>query len=303
MTEYYDVELKKGRLNQLLKNSNFHSYEGFLQDYKLLDEICINYNPKIVIHLAAQAGVRYSIQNPFSYVESNLVGTFHILEMVRKYKPDHLLIASTSSVYGSNKDVPFNENQKSDTPISFYAATKKSNEVMAHSYSHLYNIPVTMFRFFTVYGPWGRPDMALFKFTKNILSGKPIDVYNKGNMVRDFTYIKDLVKAVYLLTFKIPLEPEQRIKNIKNDSISDTAPFRIVNIANSQPISLVDFIKQLENILGKVAHKNLLEMQDGDIYKTHSDIGLLKELIGPFQRTTLREGIFEFVKWYQDYYE
>lgn len=303
MTQYYDVELKKDRLNQLLKNSNFHSYEGFLQDHKLLDKICIKYNPKIVIHLAAQAGVRYSIQNPFSYVESNLVGTFHILEMVRKHKPDHLLIASTSSVYGSNKEVPFNENQKSDTPVSFYAATKKSNEVMAHSYSHLYNIPVTMFRFFTVYGPWGRPDMALFKFTKNILSGKPIDVYNKGNMVRDFTYIKDLVKAVYLLTFKIPLEPEQRITNIKNDSISNTAPFRIVNIANSQPIDLVDFIKQLENILGKVAHKNLLEMQDGDVYKTHSNIELLKELIGPFQRTSLRKGIFEFVKWYKDYYK
>ena len=198
MSNYYDVNLKKVRLKKLHKDSNFHNYFGKVEDEKLLDEIFSQHNPSVVIHLAAQAGVRYSIKNPFSYVESNLIGTFHILEIARKYKPDHLLMASTSSVYGSNKDYPLHESQKCNTPMSFYAATKISNEAMAHSYSHLYKIPVTMFRFFTVYGPWGRPDMALFKFTKNILSGKSIEIYNRGNMARDFTYIDDLVNAIFL---------------------------------------------------------------------------------------------------------
>jgi UDP-glucuronate 4-epimerase len=302
MTDYYDVNLKKGRLKLLLENTNFYSYMGLIQDPKLLDEICSRHNPKIIIHLAAQAGVRYSIENPISYVESNLIGTFHILEMAKKYKPDHLLMASTSSVYGSNKEMPMQENQKCDTPMSFYAATKKSNEAMAHSYSHLYNIPITMFRFFTVYGPWGRPDMALFKFTKNILLDKPIDVYNKGNMMRDFTYIDDLVKAISLLTHKIPQIVNKRKQGIKNDSISDIAPFRIVNIGNSQPINLLDYINELERVLGKVAFKNFLGMQDGDVYKTHSNIELLEALTGFRPKTTLHEGISEFVKWYKSYY-
>ena len=302
MTDYYDVNLKKGRLKLLLENTYFHSYMGLIQDPKLLDKICSRHNPNIIIHLAAQAGVRYSIENPISYVESNLIGTFHILEMAKKYKPDHLLMASTSSVYGSNKEMPMHENQKCDTPMSFYAATKKSNEAMAHSYSHLYNIPTTMFRFFTVYGPWGRPDMALFKFTKNILSDKPIDVYNKGNMMRDFTYINDLVKAISLLTHKIPQSANKRKEGIKNDSISDIAPFRIVNIGNSQPINLLDYINELERVLGKVALKNFLGMQDGDVYKTHSNIELLEVLTGFRPKTTLQEGISEFVKWYKSYY-
>jgi UDP-glucuronate 4-epimerase len=302
MTDYYDVSLKNARQKLLCANLNFYNYKGLVQDTKLLDEIYSLHNPNIVIHLAAQAGVRYSIDNPMSYVESNLIGTFHILEMARKYKPNHLLMASTSSVYGSNKDMPLHETQKCDTPMSFYAATKKSNEAMAHSYSHLYDIPTTMFRFFTVYGPWGRPDMALFKFTKNILSGKSIEIYNSGNMVRDFTYIDDLVNSVFLLTSEIPSKINKRKNVLKNDSISDVAPFRIVNIGNSKPINLLDYIKELENILGKVAKKKFLGMQDGDIHKTHSNINLLKALTGFEPKTNMHEGISQFVKWYRSYY-
>jgi UDP-glucuronate 4-epimerase len=302
MTNYYDVNLKKDRHSILKKNPSFLAYKGLLQDAKLLNEVYERHEPNIIIHLAAQAGVRYSIDNPISYVESNLIGTFHILELARKHKPEHLLMASTSSVYGSNIDMPLHENQKSDTPMSFYAATKKSNEAMAHSYSHLYNVPITMFRFFTVYGPWGRPDMALFKFTRNMLSGQHIDVYNNGNMVRDFTYVSDLVNAIYLLTDKIPLLPRNRDKQIKHDNISDVAPFRVVNIGNSKPTNLLDFIVELEKVLEINAKKNYLGMQDGDIYKTHSDISLLENLIGSQPKTTVNEGIARFVEWYKSYY-
>ena len=302
MTDYYDVNLKKNRNKILVDNPNFSSYVGFLQDKKLLNKIFSDHKPIVIIHLAAQAGVRYSIENPISYVESNLIGTFHILEMARKFKPKHLLIASTSSVYGSNKDMPLHENQKCDTPMSFYAATKKSNEMMAHSYSHLYSIPITMFRFFTVYGPWGRPDMALFKFTKNILSDKPIDVYNKGNMIRDFTYVSDLVRGVFLLISKKPLIAKKRKESIKSDSISDVAPFRIVNIGNSRPINLLTYINELDRVLGMKAKKNFLGMQDGDIKETHSNNDLLEALTGFQPKITVDEGIFKFVKWYKSYY-
>ena len=302
MNDYYDVNLKKSRLKKLCENSNFHNYEGLVQDTILLDKIVLEHKLSIIIHLAAQAGVRHSIDRPFSYVESNLIGTFQILEMARKCNPEHLLIASTSSVYGGNKDMPLDENQRTNSPMSFYAATKISNEVMAHSYSHLFNIPTTIFRFFTVYGPLGRPDMALFKFTKNILLDKPIDVYNKGNMIRDYTYISDLVEAIFLLISKIPLIPKKRKESIKNDSISDVAPFRVVNIGNSRPINLLDFIHELESVLGKVAKKNFLGMQDGDIHKTHSNIDLLKALTGFSPKTTIHEGISEFIKWYKSYY-
>jgi len=302
VTNYYDINLKQDRLKLLEKNTNFHSYKGLIQDEKKLDEIYLKHKPSVIIHLAAQAGVRYSIENPISYVESNLFGTFQILETARKYKPDHLLMASTSSVYGSNKDYPYHENQKCDTPVSFYAATKLSNEAMAHSYSHLYDIPLTVFRFFTVYGPWGRPDMALFKFTKNILLGKPIDVYNKGNMLRDFTYVTDLVKAIFLLISKEPSKANNRKEIFKNDNISSVAPFRVVNIGNSKPINLMDFIKELENVLGIEAKKNFLSMQDGDIQKTHSNIDLLKALTGFEPKTHIHDGIFQFVEWYKSYY-
>ncbi len=302
MNDYYDVTLKKVRLKKLKKNIKFYFYRGLVQSEDLLESIFLKHKPKVVVHLAAQAGVRYSIDNPSSYVESNLIGTFQILETGRKYSLKHLLIASTSSVYGNSKDMPFNENQSANAPMSFYAATKKSNEVMAHSYSHIYNIPTTIFRFFTVYGPLGRPDMALFKFTKNILSDKPIDVYNNGKLVRDFTYISDLVKAIQLLIPNIPLKITKRKGIVKDDNISDVAPFRIVNIGNSKPINLLDFIKELENILGKKAKKNFLSMQDGDVYKTHSNIDLLKALTGFEPKTNIHEGIFQFVKWYKSYY-
>ena len=294
--------MKKDRQRILCKNVNFYNYQGLVQDDKLLNKIFLKHKPNIIVHLAAQAGVRYSIQNPKSYVETNLTGTFHILEIARKYKLDHLLIASTSSVYGANIEYPFHEGQKCDTPLSFYAATKKSNEVMAHSYSHLYDIPITIFRFFTIYGPWGRPDMALFKFTKNILLGKPIYVYNEGNMLRDFTYIDDLVNAIFLLISKIPSKVSKRKEIIKNDNISAVAPYRIVNIGNSKPVNLLHFITELEKILGKKAKKIFLKNQDGDINKTHSNIDLLKALIDFTPKTNITEGIFQFVKWYKSYY-
>ena len=302
MNNYYDVNLKKARLSNLQTHPNFKFYRGLVQDGVYLENIFSKHKPKIIVHLAAQAGVRYSIDNPFSYVESNLFGTFQILEMAKKHNPQHLLIASTSSVYGGNKKIPFVEKQNTDMPISFYAATKKSNEIMAHSYSHLFSIPTTMFRFFTVYGPWGRPDMALFKFTKNILSNKPIDIYNKGDMTRDFTYINDLAKAVFHLIPKKPAKLEQRKKSFKNDSLSDIAPFRIVNIGNACPINLLDFIEELESALGKNAKKNFIGMQEGDIHKTYSNIDLLKELTGFTPNTSLRQGVSEFVKWYRSYY-
>lgn len=302
MNDYYDVNLKKARLKILQKNHHFHNYTGLVQDEKLLGEIFSKYKPSYVIHLAAQAGVRYSIDNPHSYVDTNLIGTFKILEMARKYNPKHLLIASTSSVYGSNKDFPLDENQKTSSPMSLYAATKLSNEVMAHSYSHLFKIPTTIFRFFTVYGPWGRPDMALFKFTKNILSNIPIDIYNNGNMIRDFTYVDDLVKAIYLLISRKPEQVNNRNNMLKNDNLSQVAPFRIVNIGNSNPVNLLDFIKELENILGKDSKKNFLGMQDGDIQTTHSNIKLLKALTGFEPKTNINEGISHFVKWYKFYY-
>ena len=302
ITNYYDINLKQNRIKKLNKNSNFLNYKGLVQDPKILNNIFLKHNPEIVIHLAAQAGVRYSLKEPSSYVESNLLGTYQILEISRKYNPKHLLIASTSSVYGGNKDLPFNETQKTNMPMSFYAATKKSNEIMAHSYSHLFKTPITMFRFFTVYGPWGRPDMALFKFTKNILLDKPIHVFNHGNMKRDFTYIADLVKAVNLLISVIPEEIDRRVKTFKNDSISDIAPFRIVNIGNSHPINLIDYIKELEKALGRKAKKIFLGLQEGDVIETHSNIELLETLTGFRPSTSIQEGIDKFVKWYKSYY-
>lgn len=302
MTEYYDVNLKKSRHNILNNIPEYKGYVGFVQDKNLLKKIFKEHKPNVLIHLAAQAGVRYSIEQPNSYVESNLIGTFDILEIARNFKLDHLLIASTSSVYGSNIDMPFNENQKCDTPMSFYAATKKANEVMAHSYSHLFNIPTTIFRFFTVYGPWGRPDMALFKFTKNILSGNPIDVYNFGKMKRDFTYVDDLTEAIRLLIPMIPSQLDDNKEEINFDSISNVAPFRIVNIGNSQPIDLIDFINELERVLGIKAKKNFLPMQDGDVAETNSNIKLLEKLTGYRPRTKLKDGVLEFVNWYKAYH-
>ena len=302
MNDYYDVNLKEARLKQLTEFPNFYNYKGFVQDEIILEKIYLDHNPNIIIHLAAQAGVRYSINNPAFYVESNLIGTFKILEIAKKYKINHLLIASTSSVYGSNEKMPLAENYKTSHPLSFYAATKKSNEVMAHSYSHLFNIPTTLMRFFTVYGPWGRPDMALFKFTKNILLDNPINVFNKGNMERDFTYISDIVNAIFLLISKVPTTNKKGKNFVKNDSISKDAPYRIVNIGNSQPINLLDCISELEKVLGKNAKKIFLEMQDGDLVNTHSSNDLLNNLTGFVPKINVSEGIPRFVKWFKEYY-
>ena len=302
MTDYYDVSLKRARHAILEKNDNFRSYQIMLEDEKALSEIFRVTKPVVLIHLAAQAGVRYSIVNPKSYIQSNIIGTFNILEMSKKFSIKHLLIASTSSVYGSNQETPFHENQKTNSQMSFYAATKLSNESMAHSYSHIYGIPTTIFRFFTVYGPWGRPDMALFKFTKLILENKLIEVYNYEKMSRDFTYVLDLVQAIEKLVSKIPMIPNNRNSHYKFDSISDVAPFRIVNIGNSRSVPLIKYIEIIENEIGKKAKKKLVKMQDGHVINTLSDIRLLIELTGFAPKTSISEGVRSFVKWYKNYY-
>jgi UDP-glucuronate 4-epimerase len=259
--------------------------------------------PDVVIHLAAQAGVRYSIDNPRAYLESNINGTFELLEAARLYPPTHMLLASTSSVYGANQEMPYRETFKTDHQMSFYAATKKSTENMAHSYAHLHDLPITMFRFFTVYGPWGRPDMALFKFTKAILDGKPIDVFNQGDMSRDFTYIDDLVNGIRILIDTSPGGNQlSATDRYVPDSKSPVAPFRVVNIGNSRPIQLLDFIKAIETYTGIKAKKNMLPMQPGDVPRTWADTSLLEELTGYKPCTNLSTGVQKFVSWFIKYY-
>lgn len=298
LNEYYEVKLKIDRNKILKKHSNYKFYKINIEDYKKLKKLIIKINPSIVIHLAAQAGVRYSVENPSVYFESNMKGTFNILDISRLINIEHLLIASTSSVYGSNKKFPFSENDKTDTQMSFYAASKKSCEIMAHSYSHIYNLPTTIFRFFTVYGPWGRPDMALFKFTKLILEDNFIEVYNYGKMKRDFTYVDDLVDAITKLKDKIPLKN----KNLKFDSISNIAPFRIVNIGNNKTEGLMYFIKIIEKKLNKKAKIKFMDLQQGDVSKTVSDVSLLEKLIGPRLKTNIDIGVDKFIDWYIEYY-
>ncbi len=303
MSDYYDVSLKVRREDMLLQSKNYRSIHEKLEAPGVLLRVFEEEKPNIVIHLAAQAGVRYSIENPRAYLESNIVGTFELLEAARALPPDHMLMASTSSSYGSNENMPYQETVKADHQMSFYAATKKSTENMAHSYSHLFDLPITMFRFFTVYGPWGRPDMALFKFTKAILNGEPIDIYNHGDMTRDFTYIDDLVYGINLLIDTSPnttcqLEDHANLK----DSKSPVAPFRVVNIGNSQPEKLTDFIKAIENALDTVAKKNFKPMQAGDVPSTWADSSLLEFLTGYKPSTKLSVGVQEFVKWYIKYY-
>jgi UDP-glucuronate 4-epimerase len=302
MTDYYDVILKKDREDQLLKFDNFRVVRGMVEDNNLLFRIFEEEQPSVVIHLAAQAGVRYSIENPRSYLQSNIIGTFELLEAARAYPPDHMLLASTSSAYGSNSEMPYRETDRSDHQMSFYAATKKSTENMSHSYAHLYNLPITMFRFFTVYGPWGRPDMALFKFTKAILENKPIDVYNFGEMKRDFTYIDDLVCALQLLINIIP--NAQKDHNINTvDSLSPVAPFRTVNVGNSEPVQLNLFIKSIEKAIGTEALLNLMPMQAGDVPATWADTTLLNSLTNYTPKTSINVGVEKFVDWYKKYYD
>ena len=260
----------------------------------------MKFKPSIIIHLAAQAGVRYSIINPKIYLKSNIEGTFNIIEIAKKINVKHLIIGSSSSVYGSNKKIPFKEIDKTDHQISFYAATKKSTESLAHSYSSLWKIPTTILRFFTVYGPWGRPDMAYFKFTKNILNGKKIEIYNKGKMYRDYTYIDDIVDGIFKLTNKAPRINQS--KKYKNDSISHVAPFRILNIGNTKKILLSNFIKTLEDILGKKSIKKFLPMQKGDVHSTLSDTSLLKKITGYNPKTKYQDGIKKFLDWFLNYY-
>ena len=300
MSDYYDVSLKEAREARLLVQENYRSVHDLVEAPNLLLSLFEQERPDTVIHLAAQAGVRYSIDNPRSYLESNIIGTFELLEAARAYPPTHMLLASTSSAYGANTVMPYRENAKADHQMSFYAATKKSTESMAHSYSHLYYLPITMFRFFTVYGPWGRPDMALFKFTKAILNEDPIEVYNYGEMKRDFTYIDDLVKAIRLLIEAVPSNSTSEV--VEADSISSVAPFRVVNIGNSQSIQLTEFIEAIEVATGKQAEQNLMPMQAGDVPATWADASLLNALTGYSPETSVHDGVKKFVDWYRQYY-
>ena len=302
LNTYYDKNLKVSRQRILQKFEKFSIVNKSIEDTDVLKNILEKHEPELIIHLAAQAGVRYSIKNPRAYLSSNIIGTFELLEAAKLYPPEHLMIASTSSAYGANPEMPFKEVDKSDFQVSFYAASKKATENMAHSYSHLYKLPLTVFRFFTVYGPWGRPDMALFKFTDSIISDKPIEIYNNGDMKRDFTFIDDLVEAMYLLSKKIPKSSTN--KNLKkNESLSSVAPFRVVNIGNSKTEKLKDFINILEQELDKKAKKIFLPMQAGDMKETWADASLLKELTGYKPKINIREGIKMFVNWYQEFYD
>ncbi len=302
MTDYYDVALKERR-HAILKNApGFTAVESRLEEPGLLTRLLDEHRPATVIHLAAQAGVRYSIEAPRTYVEANLIGTYELLEAARTVPPAHLMLASTSSVYGANTAMPYREVDKADSQMSFYAATKKATEAMAHSYAHLYGLPLTMFRFFTVYGPWGRPDMALFKFVRAIEAGEAIDVYNRGDMRRDFTFVDDLVEGLMRLRDVPPPGVEGRGDVPDFDSLSPVAPFRIVNIGNSAPVPLMDFIRILEGVMGRKAELNLMEMQPGDVPATWADATLLEHLVGALPRTPLDEGVKRFVDWYRDHY-
>ena len=300
MNNYYDVRLKKARLNILKKYKKFSFIKSNLENKNMLSKSILNFKPKIIIHLAAQAGIRYSVKNPEIYLKSNIEGTFNVIEMAKKINVKHLIIASSSSVYGSNKKIPFKEIDKTDHQISFYAATKKSTESLAHAYSTLWKLPITMLRFFTVYGPWGRPDMAYFKFTINILNKKKIDIYNKGKMYRDYTFIDDIVEGIFKVINKIP---KTNKKMHKNDSISNIAPFRILNIGNTKKIYLLNFINFLEKELGIKAIKNYMPMQKGDVQSTLSDSNLLKKITGYNPKTNYKTGIRRFVNWYLNYYK
>jgi len=303
MTDYYDVSLKKRR-HEILKNSpGFTPVEARLEEPGLLAGLMAEHKPSAVIHLAAQAGVRYSIDAPRSYVEANLIGTYELLEAARATPPKHLMVASTSSVYGANTAMPYRETDKADMQMSFYAATKKATEAMAHSYAHLYGLPITMFRFFTVYGPWGRPDMALFKFVKAILEGDAIDIYNHGDMRRDFTFVEDLTEGLMRLRDVPPVRPEPDADVPEFDSLSAVAPFRVVNIGNSAPVPLMEFVRAIEVALGKTAKLNMMDMQPGDVPATWADATLLEHLVGALPRTPLEQGVRRFVDWYRDYYD
>lgn len=300
MTDYYDVGLKQRRHQMLLQNPNFSATEGMLEDQALFERVAGAFAPNVIVHLAAQAGVRYSLENPRAYLDSNVIGTFNVMEAARHMSVQHLMMASTSSVYGANTEMPFIETEKADMQLTMYAATKKANENMAHAYAHLYNLPTTMFRFFTVYGPWGRPDLALYKFVDAILDGRPIDIYNNGEMYRDFTYVDDLVRAIRLLIDVTPARPANGVVP-KGDSLSPVAPYRVVNIGNSDKVRLLDFVDAIEDCLGQKAERNFMGMQAGDVPATWANADLLKTLTGYRPQTDFRDGISKFVEWYRKY--
>jgi UDP-glucuronate 4-epimerase len=301
VNDYYDVSLKEARLRQLAAYPNFQFIRADLADRDTLDRAFTDFQPQAVVNLGAQAGVRYSLTNPHSYVHSNLNGFINVLEACRHHAVGHLVYASSSSVYGANKTMPFSVHQNVDHPLSLYAATKKANELMAHTYAHLYGLPCTGLRFFTVYGPWGRPDMALFKFTQAIYEGRPIDVFNHGLMKRDFTYIDDIVEAVARLT-DLPALPDPEWDGAAPDPSTSTAPYRLYNIGNNDPVELLAMIALLEQEIGIEARKNFLPMQPGDIPATFADIDALRDAIGFSPSTPLATGIRHFVSWYRDYY-
>ena len=300
MTDYYDVALKQRRHQMLLQNPNFAATEGMLEDQPLFDRVADEFAPDVIVHLAAQAGVRYSLENPRAYLDANVIGTFNVMEAARRLGVQHLLMASTSSVYGANTEMPFIETEKTDTQLTIYAATKKANESMGDAYAHLYDLPTTMFRFFTVYGPWGRPDLALYKFVDAMLDVRPIDIYNNGDMYRDFTYVDDLVRAIRLLIEVAPVRPENGFVP-EGDSLSPVAPYRVVNIGNSDKVRLLDFVDAIENCLGQKAERNYMGMQTGDVPATWANADLLKTLTGYQPQTHFRDGIAKFVEWYRDY--
>lgn len=302
ITDYYDVALKRDRHALLAGRSRFAATEAMLEDAAALDAAIDAFAPDAIVHLAAQAGVRYSLENPRAYVDANVVGTFNVMEAARRIGVAHLLIASTSSVYGANEAMPFRETEKADLPLTIYAATKKATEAMSHAYAHLHDLPTTLFRFFTVYGPWGRPDMAPIKFAAAIASGRPIDVYNHGEMFRDFTYVDDLVRAIRLLIDVPPVRPASAADVAADDSLSPVAPWRVVNIGNSDRVRLTDFIDAMEDSLGTKAIRNLLPIQPGDVPATWADATLLQRLTGYRPQTDFRDGVARFVAWYRDYY-
>lgn len=311
INDYYDTRLKQARLNDLgihkgntgsRKYNRFTFYEGNLCDKELINEIFSSMTFDVVIHLAAQAGVRYSLENSQAYISSNIQGFMNILEACRNFKPNHLIFASSSSVYGLNKRMPFSTTHHTDHPMSLYAASKKANEMMAHTYAHLFGVPCSGLRFFTVYGPWGRPDMAYYKFTQKILSGETIDVYNNGDLMRDFTYIDDIVEGIVRLMDKPPV-PNNTFDDQNPDPSISSAPYRLYNIGNHSPVKLMEFIETLENLLGQKAVKNFLPMQPGDVYATYADVSDLKKVCGFEPKTNLKTGLERFVTWYRDYYK
>ena len=302
LNDYYDVTLKQRRLDRLTPSANFRFVKMDVADRPGIAQLFAQGRFDRVIHLAAQAGVRYSLQNPHAYVDSNLEGFINILEGCRHGGVQHLTYASSSSVYGGNTKMPFSEHDSVDHPVSLYAATKTANELMAHTYSHLYGLPTTGLRFFTVYGPWGRPDMALFLFTKAILEGRPIDVFNHGNMQRDFTFVDDIVEGVIRVNDRVAA-PDPAYDPVKADPATSNAPYRVFNIGNNNPVPLLDFIACIEDALGKKAEKRLLPLQDGDVPATYANTDALRDWVGFVPGTSIQDGVSRFVAWYRDYYK